>query len=214
MQKYTDQNINSGTIYNRTNGDGITKGDYDLRKEEMKNEFDSLYTSFFYQGNTISRYFRAPTNTVGKLDDSEVRWCTVLQIVLEKAGINDLNIKRKYEDVCVSNFERVLQLRTTEEFTPRSDVYRIQDHIIDKVRNYKYFSAGSSSSKLSQDSLELVSKPREIAEAQDILNSLGYNTGVVDGRIGPKTREAVRKYFGNNGDLTYEVLDTLRKSRE
>ena len=44
-----------------------------------------------------------------------------------------------------------------------------------------------------------VAADQKTADAQRLLNSLGYNAGSVDGIWGKKTRAALEKFFKDNG---------------
>jgi peptidoglycan hydrolase-like protein with peptidoglycan-binding domain len=57
----------------------------------------------------------------------------------------------------------------------------------------------------------------QIQGAQKLLNSLGYDTGTPDGKPGPKTRAAIKRFQakqGNDatGQLSRELLDALQQA--
>ena len=57
-----------------------------------------------------------------------------------------------------------------------------------------------------------------IAITQSVLAQLGFNPGIADGRLGPKTRRAVRSFQRSrrikaDGLITAELLDALEQSR-
>ena len=57
--------------------------------------------------------------------------------------------------------------------------------------------------------------PSQIAEAQRLLTSMGLNTGVANGKMGPRTQEMVRAFqlsmgLPSTGELTTALLETLR----
>ena len=61
--------------------------------------------------------------------------------------------------------------------------------------------------------------PYDPAEIQGALADLGFDPGPVDGKMGSKTRRALRAFqervgLNPNGDVTVELLDLLRKSRK
>jgi peptidoglycan hydrolase-like protein with peptidoglycan-binding domain len=64
----------------------------------------------------------------------------------------------------------------------------------------------------------LAQGPEPVRQAQQALKDKGYDPGPIDGRYGPKTREAVRRYQKENkivangrlGGETYESLGVKR----
>jgi membrane-bound lytic murein transglycosylase B len=55
------------------------------------------------------------------------------------------------------------------------------------------------------------------AELQELLTAAGYSTDGIDGRLGPNTRAALRRWQMDNGlpadgYATYEQLETLRQT--
>ena len=74
-------------------------------------------------------------------------------------------------------------------------------------------SSGTSSQTISE--LSAVNVRADVREAQNILNSLGYNVGAADGIMGPKTSAGLRKFQADqslspDGLFSADVLDALQ----
>jgi hypothetical protein len=64
------------------------------------------------------------------------------------------------------------------------------------------------------DEMKLENEKVVVTNVQKRLTELGYNPGVIDGSMGPKTTAAVRKYQMDNhmhpsGDITTELIESL-----
>ena len=58
---------------------------------------------------------------------------------------------------------------------------------------------------------------KAVSEVQERLNALGYDAGPVDGVMGGKTRDAVRKFEADfdlqvDGEITFDLLDALAQA--
>lgn len=70
--------------------------------------------------------------------------------------------------------------------------------------------------KASEDKLSAFSTKEKVAEAQQLLNKLGYVVGTPDGIVGAKTLQAVRRFqrakgMPETGQITSELLQSLRE---
>ena len=66
------------------------------------------------------------------------------------------------------------------------------------------------------DNFSAFSTSEKVAEAQQLLNKLGYVVGTPDGIVGAKTRQAVRRFqrakgMQETGQITSELLQSLRE---
>jgi len=87
---------------------------------------------------------------------------------------------------------------------------------LDNKLGVKGIAGTESSQSSSKSEIQNVSDPiMDIKTAQKLLNQKGYNVGTPDGKIGPKTAQAIKKFQTDNslsatGTLTSETILKLQ----
>ena len=110
--------------------------------------------------------------------------------------------------------QRQAQQRAAEEAAQRQAQQRAAGAAGRRSRGRQRGGAGGAASCSPQLPPDQVG-PSQIAEAQRLLTSMGLNTGVANGKMGPRTQEMVRAFQWSigmppTGELTMALLETLR----
>ena len=97
--------------------------------------------------------------------------------------------------------------RTTMTYNPSTFYALTVGHLADR------FTGGPAIQRMPEN--ERAMSVADVTELQERMNALGFDSGVPDGRVGRRTRTAIRAYQSNNnidmdGYASYQLLQALR----